>query len=87
VVSQRGLDHSRLGLVGLDDSLNPVPELAASWQVSADGKTYTFKLVPGVMWHDGQPFSADDVEFTFEQGLLKFPRPHEGGARIRPGRD
>jgi len=60
------------GLVGLDDNLNPIPELAASWQVSADGKTYTFKLQQGVMWHDGQPFSSDDVKFTFEQGLLKF---------------
>jgi len=60
------------GLVGLDDNLNPVPELAASWQISADGKTYTFKLQPNVMWHDGQPFSSADVKFTFEQGLLKF---------------
>ncbi|MDQ6905897.1 MAG: ABC transporter substrate-binding protein [Chloroflexota bacterium] len=60
------------GLVGLDDNLNPVPELAASWQVSADGKTYTFTLQPNVMWHDGQPFSSADVKFTFEQGLLKF---------------
>ncbi len=60
------------GLVGLDDNLNPVPELATSWQISADGKTYTFKLQPNVLWHDGQPFSSDDVKFTFEQGLLKF---------------
>ena len=60
------------GLVGLDDNLNPVPELAASWNVSADGKTYTFKLQPNVMWHDGQPFSSADVKFTFEQGLLNF---------------
>ncbi len=60
------------GLVGLDDNLNPVPELAASWQISADGKMYTFKLQPNVLWHDGQPFSSADVKFTFEQGLLKF---------------
>jgi peptide/nickel transport system substrate-binding protein len=60
------------GLVGLDDKLNPVPELAASWTISADGKIYTFKLQPNVLWHDGQPFSSDDVKFTFEQGLLKF---------------
>ncbi len=60
------------GLVGLDDNLNPVPELATSWQISADGKMYTFKLQPNVLWHDGQPFSSADVKFTFEQGLLKF---------------
>lgn len=60
------------GLVGLDDNLNPVPELAASWEVLEGGKVYTFKLVPNVKWHDGVPFTSADVKFTFEQALLKF---------------
>lgn len=60
------------GLVGLDDQLNPVPELAASWEVSEDGKVYTFKLQPNVTWHDGQPFTSADVKFSFEEALLKF---------------
>jgi len=60
------------GLVGLDDNLNPVPELAASWEVGEGGKVYTFKLVPNVKWHDGVPFTSADVKFTFEQALLKF---------------
>ena len=60
------------GLVGLDDELNPVPELAASWEVSEDGKVYTFKLQPGVQWHDGQPFTSADVKFSFEEALIKF---------------
>ncbi len=60
------------GLVGLDDQLNPVPELAASWEVSEDGKVYTFKLQPGVQWHDGQPFTSADVKFSFEEALIKF---------------
>lgn len=60
------------GLVGLDDNLNPVPELADSWQISSDGKVYTFKLHPNVKWHDGEPFTSADVKFTFEQALLKF---------------
>ena len=59
------------GLVGLDDSLKPVPELAASWDVEGDGALYRFHLRPGVMWHDGKPFTADDVKFTFEEVLLK----------------
>src|SRR4051794_18484978 len=42
------------------------PDLADSWTTSPDGKTTTFALHPGVKWHDGQPFSADDVKFTFE---------------------
>lgn len=51
-------------LVGYDKSFNPVPRLASSWSASADGKTYTFQLVPGVKWHDGVAFTADDVKFT-----------------------
>ncbi|HID63594.1 MAG TPA: hypothetical protein EYP49_12780, partial [Anaerolineae bacterium] len=42
------------------------PGLASSWQVSADGLTITFTLRDDVLWHDGQPFSAADVEFTFK---------------------
>lgn len=60
------------GLVGLDQQLNPVPELAESWQVEDDGRTYRFRLRRGVMWHDGAPFTAADVKFTFEQALLKY---------------
>jgi peptide/nickel transport system substrate-binding protein len=41
-------------------------DLADSWTVSPDGKVYTFTLRQGVKWHDGQPFSAQDVKFSFE---------------------
>ncbi len=40
------------------------PDLAASYALSKDGKTYTIKLKEGVRWHDGEPFSAEDVVFT-----------------------
>lgn len=46
------------------------PGLASSWQVSADGLTITFSLRDDVLWHDGQPFSAADVEFTFQASRL-----------------
>src|SRR5881409_1815807 len=52
-------------LVELDQSLNVRPLLAESWEVSRDGLTYTFKLKKGVRWHDGKPFTARDVAFTF----------------------
>ncbi len=52
------------GLLRYDAKLNPMPSLAKSWEVSADGLTYTFHLEQDVKWHDGQPFSADDVVFT-----------------------
>ena len=34
--------------------------------LGADGKTVTYKLKPGVKWADGQPFTADDVVFTYQ---------------------
>ena len=40
----------------------PMPGLAQSWDTSSDSRTYTFHLHSGVMWSDGQPFSADDVK-------------------------
>ncbi len=53
-------------LVGFDaKTLKPAPELAKSWEVSADGKTWTFHLQEGVTWNDGTAFTAKDVAFTF----------------------
>jgi len=43
-----------------------VSDLADTYSLSADGLTYTFQLHPGVKWQDDQPFSSDDVKFTFE---------------------
>ena len=60
------------GLVGLDEHLNPVPELAERWTVEDDGRTIRFALRQGVRWHDGVPFTAADVKFTFEEALLKY---------------
>ncbi|KAI9881877.1 MAG: hypothetical protein M1823_006410, partial [Watsoniomyces obsoletus] len=53
-------------LLRYDDKLKPMPSLAESWEVSGDEKTYTFKLKPNVKWHDGKPFTADDVVFTMD---------------------
>src|SRR6266700_3468623 len=53
-----------------------VPELATSWAWSEDGTELTFKLREGVKWHDGKPFTAEDVKCTFDlltnQGKEKF---------------
>ena len=54
------------GLVGKDIAGNDIPELAESWEVSDDQLTWTFHLREGVLWHDGEPFTADDVKFSFE---------------------
>lgn len=49
------------GLTAIDKDLKVVPGLAESWTVSADGKTYTFKLRTGVKFHDGSAMEAEDV--------------------------
>jgi len=47
-------------------TLETRPALATGWSTSADGKVWTFKLREGVNWHDGRPFTAADVKFTFD---------------------
>jgi len=43
------------------------PSLAESWQESADGKTYEFKLRPGLKFHNGDALTTEDVKFSFER--------------------
>ena len=45
------------------------PVLAESWDVSENGKVYTFHIREGVKWHDGETFDANDVKFTFDLRL------------------
>ena len=56
-------------LFDVDEKLNVVPQLALSHQVSADGKTVTIKLRPGVKFHDGEPFNAEAAKFSIERHL------------------
>jgi len=56
------------GLVRIDPRTNDVePELAERYEVTPDGKRYTFTLRQGVKWHDDVPMSARDVKFTFDR--------------------
>src|SRR6202022_337200 len=47
------------------------PDLATSWEATEDLKTWTFHLRPGVKFHNGKPFDASDVVFTFKRILDK----------------
>lgn len=53
------------GLVRYNEAGQVVPALAESWVYSEDGLTLTFTLRDDVVWHDGQPFTAEDVVFTY----------------------
>lgn len=54
------------GLMKYDAAGEPVPDLAESYAYDEATLTYTFKLRQGVTWHDGQPFTAEDVKFTLD---------------------
>src|SRR6516164_6839319 len=54
-------------LTAQDTKLQVLPDLATSWESSDDLKTWTFHLRKGVKFHDGKPFDADDVVFTFKR--------------------
>lgn len=54
------------GLVAFDSNLTIQPLLAKSWDISEDGKIYTFHLVKGIKFHDGTPFTSAAVKYAFE---------------------
>ena len=64
-------------LVKTDSSGKIAPKLASEWESSEDGLTYTFKLNPKAKWHDGKPFTAEDVVFTYN--YMKQYIPVSGG--------
>ncbi len=48
-----------------------VPVLATEWNISADGKTYSFKIQKGVKFHNGNDLTPEDVEYSFERGMVQ----------------
>lgn len=58
-------------LVSIDGDQEFQPWAASSWEVSEDGRTYTFNLNPDLNWHDGNPVVAEDVKMSLE--LLTHP--------------
>lgn len=56
-------------LFDIDEKLNIVPQLALSYENSADGKEMTIRLRPGVKFHDGEPFDAEAAKFSLERHL------------------
>lgn len=59
------------GLVDLDKHANLVPGLAESWEITPDGRVYTFHLRRGVKFHSGDELTAEDVKASFEHAMDK----------------
>ena len=59
------------GLTKVNGDGSVTPLLASSWTISEDVKTYTFKLLSGAKFQDGEPFSAADVKYSFEKAGAK----------------
>ena len=57
------------GLAAFDEKYEPVPALARSWEVSEDGRTYTFKIREKVLWTDGVPLRAGDFLYSWKRIL------------------
>ncbi len=63
-----GIDRDMfMGLVRLDNDEKPVPGLAESWDVSPDGKNWTFHLRHDAKWSNGDPVTADDFVYSFRR--------------------
>ena len=55
------------GLVTKDENSQPIPGQAESWDISPDGKTYTFHLRQGLKWSDGSPLTAKDFVYSWQR--------------------
>ena len=59
--------HLFSGLLSLNHQLEIVPDLASRWEVSRDGRTYTFHLLPEATFRDGRPITAQDFVYSIER--------------------
>lgn len=55
------------GLMTIDSDLNVVPDLAEDWEVTDNGRVYTFRIRPDATFHDGKPVTAEDVRWSLER--------------------
>src|SRR4051812_24929541 len=69
VYNNRVLSQVYEPLVGRDENFQLEPRLALTWTPLEGGKGWRFKLRPNVKFHEGEPFTADDVIFTVQRAL------------------
>ncbi|WP_449622608.1 ABC transporter substrate-binding protein [Robertmurraya sp. Marseille-Q9965] len=68
-VSWSGLNNLMEGLTRLDESHTPKPAIAENWDVSEDGKTYTFHIRENAKWSNGDDLKASDFVFAWKRAL------------------
>jgi ABC-type transport system substrate-binding protein len=82
-LSARVTEQMYEGLVGFDGNTTRIkPVLAESWDVSPDGRTYTFHLRTGVTFHDGTPFDANAVKANFDRWQSQIGDPNHKSAEF-----
>lgn len=77
------INFLKAGLVSLGDKHEPQPGLAEKWDISDDGKTYSFYLRPGLKWNDGADVKASDIKIsipninieTIDPNIIRFRIP------------
>ena len=67
MISHEYIQQIYNGLVRLDENLEPSPDIAERWEVSADGRTYTFYLRKDVRFQDGREVTASDCKYSLER--------------------
>jgi peptide/nickel transport system substrate-binding protein len=65
-----GNAYDRLIRFDITDPSKLVPDIAKSWTVSPDGKTYTFELKDGLKFASGNPLTAEDVAFSLQRAVI-----------------
>jgi len=65
-----GNSYDRLIRFDVNDPAKLLPDVAKSWKVSDDGKTYTFEIKPGLKFASGNPLSAEDVAWSLQRSVL-----------------
>ena len=65
-----GNTYDRLLRLNINDPSKLVADVAKTWNVSTDGKTYTFEIKPGIKFASGNPMTAEDVVFSFQRAVL-----------------
>lgn len=66
-----------LGLTDIGPSGEAFPSLASSYHLENDGKRYVFQLKKDLIWHDGKPFTSEDINYNFSDVKIEIISPYE----------